>query len=122
MFPLQFDQFEEDEDDWLVHEDEEEGAPGAGQRRRRRRRRAGLEGLPGVDEDALEVRAELRWAHGAALSCAAPSCTHCSVRGMKDTGWWPTAMVQHGAWHPCLHLILQEAEAIFGDVDDLLAM
>ncbi|PRW45415.1 transcription elongation factor SPT6 isoform A [Chlorella sorokiniana] len=63
----QFDQFEEDEDDWLVHEDEEEGAPGAGQRRRRRR--AGLEGMPGVDADALE-----------------------------------------------------EAEAIFGDVDDLLAI
>lgn len=47
-------QFEEDyEDDWLVHEDEEEGAPGAAVRRRRRR--AGLEGMPGVDADALEV-------------------------------------------------------------------
>lgn len=51
---LSLPQFDEDEDDWLVHEDEEEGAPGAKQRRRRRR--AGLEGMPGVDADALEVR------------------------------------------------------------------
>jgi hypothetical protein len=50
-------QFEDDEDDWLVHEDEEEGGAGAGGggQYRRRRRRAALEGMPGVDPDALAV-------------------------------------------------------------------
>ena len=55
-----------------MHEDEEEGAPGAAVRRRRRR--AGLEGMPGVDADALEVGCS--WVAVARARTAACSCLH----------------------------------------------
>ena len=53
-------QFDEDEDDWLVHDGEEEEGGAEARVARRRRRRAMMAGLgPGIDADALEEANEI---------------------------------------------------------------
>ena len=117
-----------------MDEDEEEGGAAAAQaaRARRRQRRAALEGMPDIDADALAVRAgvwlecggvaELGWVSSCSPGCASAATAAAARLHPGPLPHLSTRFILFALFYPRLLSPSQEAEDVFGNAAELLAV